>query len=399
MGVVAALGPRARDQTLERLLEVLDAAGLVLHRRDRRRRAGHEHGHHAVVDPGGPQRAVQAGREVDDLALALRLQPQQRGVDRHQSSRRKRRLPSCSTRPSSSAAGRSRSATGTPSSCTPPCPSVRRASERDPPNALGDQLRQVDTAPFAEAGTTRGCPSGSSRATNTRSKCASAAGGGLRAVEAGHERAREGALRVARRDVRRRRARPAAGRTSSAAPRRGSSSVLPYISSGGSVMPMWLPSDFDIFSLAVGAGRAAAWSAPPARLPVGVLDRPAHQQVERLVGAAELDVGARSPPSRSPAAPDRAARAARSARCAAKRLAKSSRSSSWATVALRTRPKSVLHRHVEPLGVVADLEPLVGAQHLARLVHVRARVARRSPRRESTGRVAERPLGSPTRAV
>ena len=49
-------------------------------------------------------------------------------------------------------------------------------------------------------------------------------------------------------------------------------------------------------------------------LPERLLQVAAHQQVELLVGAAELDVGAGSRPSRSPAAAGRAAPAARSAR-------------------------------------------------------------------------------------
>jgi hypothetical protein len=61
-------------------------------------------------------------------------------------------------------------------------------------------------------------------------------------------------------------------------------------------------------------------------------------------------------------------------------------------------PEQLLHRHVQPLGVEAHLEPLVVGEHLARLsTYVRAWASISSP--ERTGRVAERPLGSPTRAV
>ena len=91
----------------------------------------------------------------------------------------------------------------------------------------------------------------------TRSKCASAAARGLGAVEALDERARERALGVARAGAGGRRLAeqqlvPRAIASS------GRLSVLPYISSGGSVTPMWLPSDFDIFSLAVDARRGSA---------------------------------------------------------------------------------------------------------------------------------------------
>ena len=73
------------------------------------------------------------------------------GVTSRCGSRRRRnwRLPTCSTRPSSALgrAGRGRRrASGSPSSCTPPWASIRRASERERPNALGDHGRQVHRA-------------------------------------------------------------------------------------------------------------------------------------------------------------------------------------------------------------------------------------------------------------
>ena len=69
----------------------------------------------------------------------------------------------------------------------------------------------------------------------------------LGAVEARHERARERALGVARADVRRAARRPSSRSYQDSQRRVGERSVLPYISSGGSVIPMWLPSDLDIF--------------------------------------------------------------------------------------------------------------------------------------------------------
>src|SRR5215210_69450 len=173
VGVVAALGPRPGHQPLDRLLEVLDPARLVLHGRDRGRRARHEDGHDAVVDPRGAQRAGQAVREVDDLPLALRLEAQERRVDGHQAawSRTKRRLPTWRTRPSRSAAGRSSSATGSPSSRTPPWAMLRRASERDIPNWSPSSSGRWTSAPSRR---TVGMSSGTSRAMWTRSKPASA---------------------------------------------------------------------------------------------------------------------------------------------------------------------------------------------------------------------------------
>ena len=59
------------------------------------------------------------------------------------------------------------------------------------------------------------------------------------------------------------------------------------------------------------------------------------------------------------------------------------------------QPEQLLHRHVQPLRVAADLQPLVVGEHLGRLVEVGLRRARRSPRREhrpggrAPGRVAD----------
>ena len=62
--------------------------------------------------------------------------------------------------------------------------------------------------------------------------------------------------------------------------------------------------------------------------------------------------------------------------------------------------EEVLHRHVEPLAVAADLEPLGSSSRtLQRLLLERLRRCASISSPDSTGRVAERPLGSPTRAV
>ena len=104
-------------------------------------------------------------------------------------------------------------------------------------------------------------------------------------------------------------------------------------------------------------------------LAVGALDVAPEQQVELLVGAPQLDVGVAPPPSHSPAAADTAARASRSARAADQRLAKSSRSSSCATVVVRTQRQQLGHRHVQPLAVAPHLQALgVGVEDPQRLL-------------------------------
>ena len=66
---------------------------------------------------------------------------------------------------------------------------------------------------------------------------------------------------------------------------------LPYISSGGSWMPMALPSDFDILLTPSRPSRIGVVSDHLRFLAVGALQVAAHQQIESLVGAAEFDVG------------------------------------------------------------------------------------------------------------
>jgi hypothetical protein len=176
---------------------------------------------------------------------------------------------------------------GSPSSFTPPCaacaapPSASRRTRRRSAPAGARRRRRRRT-------TSSSMSSGSSRATKTRSKCASASAPPPRAVEAGHERARERALGVAR-------AAPgAAAAEQQVVPlgqrASGIESVLPYISSGGSVIPMWLPRTST--SSRRRRCRSSGTSARPARAGRRRAGRAPHQQVEGLVGAAELDVGA-----------------------------------------------------------------------------------------------------------
>ena len=94
--------------------------------------------------------------------------------------RAKRRLPTCSTRPSSSAARHVEAVArrrASPSSFTPPCPSSRRASLLEIAEGAGDQRRQVDLRrrrrlpARCSPRRTSGISSGTSRCTCTRSKC------------------------------------------------------------------------------------------------------------------------------------------------------------------------------------------------------------------------------------
>ena len=117
---------------------------------------------------------------------AERPEPPTRGAPFSARSRRKCRLPSCSTRPSSSPAGdveRRPPPSVSPSSFTPPCASVRRASDRDRAERLGDHRREVHGR--RPAATTRllDLRRAASCATNTRSKAASASAAAAVAVE------------------------------------------------------------------------------------------------------------------------------------------------------------------------------------------------------------------------
>ena len=109
------------------------------------------------------------------------------------------------------------------------------------------------------------------------------------------------------------------------------------------------------------------------RLTVRGLDRAPHQQIERLVGAPELHVG---PHGHGVVALEHRVQQLeqRDRLVGGPPLGE--------VVALEhlgdgrdpRQPEQVLGRHVEPFAVAAQLEPLVGAQDLARLLHVRARV-------------------------
>ena len=134
-------------------------------------------------------------------------------------------------------------------------------------------------------------------------------------------------------------------------------------------------------------------------LAVGALDVAAEQQVEGLVGAAELDVGAHR---------DRVVALQQRVEQLEDRDRRAGGVALGEVVALeqlrdRRRAREaeeVLHRHVEPLAVEAHLEQLVVvAQDLLGLLLVRARVGVDLLAATAPGRVAERPLGSPTRAV
>ena len=67
--------------------------------------------------------------------------------------------------------------------------------------------------------------------------------------------------------------------------------TLPKISSGGSLMPTWLPSDFDIFSTPSRPTRSGRRHDALRGQAVAPHQLAADEEVEELVGAAELDVG------------------------------------------------------------------------------------------------------------
>ena len=130
--------------------------------------------------------------------------------------------------------------------------------------------------------------------------------------------------------------------------------------------------------------------------PYSLMQLAADQQVEELVGAAELDV--RLERDRVVALQQRVEELVqRDGWLALKRLAKSSRSSMRATVYLAASSTMPAGSSVsQPLGVVADLG--VGAvEHLEDLRLVGLRVGLISSR-VSRGRVTLRPVGSPIMA-
>ena len=81
----------ARDQAVEQLLQVVDAARLVLHRRDRDGRAVANTVDHAAIDAGRGDDARDSRRDVDDVPVARRLHPEQTAVNGHGRPRRGRR--------------------------------------------------------------------------------------------------------------------------------------------------------------------------------------------------------------------------------------------------------------------------------------------------------------------
>src|SRR5947209_13530376 len=133
------------NQAVQQGLEVVDTAGLVLHRRYGHGRARGKRRDDAALDTRRPDNAEHARGDVDDVAVARRLHPQDSAVDGHrkppspQTTRRrtKRRRPTWSNLPSTESASRSStpSPTGSPSSRTPPWARARRASEVEMPNA------------------------------------------------------------------------------------------------------------------------------------------------------------------------------------------------------------------------------------------------------------------------
>ena len=250
----------------------------------------------------------------------------------------------------------------------------RRASERETPNAASSTAGRW-TGPPSTATLTSGDLVGRLVLDEDAVEVRLGRRGGVRAVEALDDRARQRALGVARRGPAGGARSPSSSRYHVAIASSGSRIVLPYISSGGSVTPMWLPSDLDIFSAPSVPGRIGIVSIACSGWPYARWMSRAEQQVERLVGARRARRRRRRRPSRSPAAADTAARGPRSARrprsaWRSRRARASARRSSCAPAR-----KSSSIAHVEPLAVAAHLEALgVVAQDLEGLLLVGPRV-------------------------
>ena len=72
-----------RDQLVHQLLEVLDAARLVLDQGDRGGRVRHEDVHDPVADPGGLDDLLDPAGDVDDVPVTLRGDADLGAVDGH----------------------------------------------------------------------------------------------------------------------------------------------------------------------------------------------------------------------------------------------------------------------------------------------------------------------------
>ena len=222
--------------------------------------------------------------------------------------------------------------------------------------------------------------------------------GRVLAPEAPHERAREGALRVARAQALGDRAaeqQPVPGVQELVRdPQRLAVHVLRRIGD-----PDLVAVGLRHLALAVGPVEQRHGQHHLRRLAVGGLQRPAHEEVEGLVGAAELDVGADR---------DRVVALEHRVQQLEQRDRLGGRHPLGEVVALEQlgdrdeadEPEQVLHRHVQPLRVAADLQPLVVGEHLGRLVEVGLGVLVDLRRREHRpGRRAPRRITDPRRVV
>ena len=81
--LVVAVRVVGRDQAVEHGPQVVHAARLELHRGDRRGGAGNEEGDGAVASAGRGDEALDAPRQVDDVAVALGGEAELAGVDGH----------------------------------------------------------------------------------------------------------------------------------------------------------------------------------------------------------------------------------------------------------------------------------------------------------------------------
>jgi hypothetical protein len=75
--------PARRDQPLQRLPQVVDATGLVLHRGDRRGRAADEGDRLALGDARPLDRALNLGGDVDRIHVTPGPEAQLRRMDIH----------------------------------------------------------------------------------------------------------------------------------------------------------------------------------------------------------------------------------------------------------------------------------------------------------------------------
>ena len=129
------------------------------------------------------------------------------------------------------------------------------------------------------------------------------------------------------------------------------------------------------------------------------LEGAAHEVVEQLVGAAQLDVGLAPSPSPSPGAAGTGTPSPRWRRRRGSGATKSSRSSIRATVVRAARRSTSSMPIVPSHSELRRISRGRARRIRLRLLHVGGGVGRRPPPSRARGRVADLPDGSPTWAV